>query len=148
MKTVLHKILLTREIIKVCVFTIGIFFLHTTLKSLPFATCYDTLINILSENFQISHYLLYYKLLFLIKIFDLPVNSTQIYVASEDNVKYEVSGVSGVQQPADPLTNAQTNQQQTQQQQKTCEYTYLHNRTMIANLFKILFTVCVTNFNC
>jgi hypothetical protein len=51
------------------------------------------------------------------------VNSTQIFVASEDNVKFEVSGVSGVQQTNDPLASAQPTQQQTQQQQqKPCKF--------------------------
>ncbi|XP_026324022.1 zinc finger protein 184-like [Hyposmocoma kahamanoa] len=39
------------------------------------------------------------------------LNATQIFVASEDNVKFEVGGVSGVQPASDPLASSQTNQQ-------------------------------------
>ncbi|XP_022834318.1 zinc finger protein 665-like [Spodoptera litura] len=45
------------------------------------------------------------------------LNATQIFVAAEDNVKFEVSNVSTVQTSADPLSTTQSNQQ-TQQQQK------------------------------
>lgn len=47
------------------------------------------------------------------------VNATQIFVTSEDNVKFEVGGVSGVQPTSDPLATTQP-QQQTQQQ-KPCK---------------------------
>ncbi|KAH9645885.1 hypothetical protein HF086_010084 [Spodoptera exigua] len=43
------------------------------------------------------------------------LNTTQIFVAAEDNVKFEVSNVSTVQPSGDPLSNSQSNQQ-TQQQ--------------------------------
>ncbi|XP_061714922.1 zinc finger protein ZFP2-like isoform X1 [Cydia pomonella] len=43
------------------------------------------------------------------------MNATQIFVTSEDNVKFEVGGVSGVQPTSDPLATAQP-QQQSQQQ--------------------------------
>ncbi|XP_059047484.1 zinc finger protein 83-like [Achroia grisella] len=44
------------------------------------------------------------------------MNSTQVFVASEDNVKFEVSGVSSIQPASDPLANNQTTQQSQQQQ--------------------------------
>ncbi|XP_045510598.1 zinc finger protein 679-like isoform X1 [Colias croceus] len=40
------------------------------------------------------------------------MNTTQIFVAAEDNTKFEVSGVSGVQASVDPLSTTQNNQQQ------------------------------------
>ncbi|OWR52126.1 zinc finger protein [Danaus plexippus plexippus] len=40
------------------------------------------------------------------------LNTTQIFVAAENNVKFEVGGASGVQAPGDPLSNASNNQQQ------------------------------------
>ncbi|PZC71135.1 hypothetical protein B5X24_HaOG214039 [Helicoverpa armigera] len=46
------------------------------------------------------------------------LNATQIFVAAEDNVKFEVTGVSTVQPAADPLSTTQTNQQTQQQQQQ------------------------------
>lgn len=49
----------------------------------------------------------------------LLVNSTQLLVTSDENVKFEVSGVTSVQ-GADPLDTAQTNHQT--QPQKPCEY--------------------------
>lgn len=59
------------------------------------------------------------------------MNATQIFVASEENVKFEVSGVSTVQPAADPITSSQANQQpqqqqqQQQQQQKPCKCTVI-----------------------
>ncbi|XP_063373118.1 zinc finger protein 234-like isoform X2 [Cydia amplana] len=43
------------------------------------------------------------------------MNATQIFVTSEDNVKFEVGGVSGVQPTSDPLATAQPHQQSQQQ---------------------------------
>ena len=43
------------------------------------------------------------------------MNATQIFVAAEDNVKFEVSAV---QPSSDPLSAGQTNQQTQQQQQQ------------------------------
>lgn len=40
------------------------------------------------------------------------INTAQIFVATENNVKFEVGGVSGVQNSSDPLATAQNNQQQ------------------------------------
>lgn len=60
------------------------------------------------------------------------VNATQIFVSSEDNVKYEVGGVSGVHQPTDPLAPTPTNQQPTQQQQqKPCKKRFLNLANVI-----------------
>ncbi|CAH2262104.1 jg26789 [Pararge aegeria aegeria] len=50
---------------------------------------------------------------------DQRVNSTQIFVSGENNVKFEVGGVSGVQTQNDPLTSAPPAQQP--QQQKTIQ---------------------------
>ncbi|XP_053600877.1 transcription factor Clamp [Plodia interpunctella] len=46
------------------------------------------------------------------------MNSSQIFVATEENVKFEVSGVSAGQPTTDPLGPTQTNQQTQQQQQQ------------------------------
>lgn len=48
------------------------------------------------------------------------MNTTQILVTSDDNVKFEVSGVNTVQPATDPLASSQTNHQ-SQQPQKPCE---------------------------
>lgn len=63
-------------------------------------------------------------LLSLTCLFYVSVNSSQIFVATEENVKFEVSGVSAGQPTTDPLGPTQTNQQtqqQQQQQQKPCK---------------------------
>lgn len=66
-------------------------------------------------------YILFFKFnntLFFCLLF-ITVNSTQIFVAAENNVKFEVGGVSGVQNTSDPLTSTTNNQQQPTQQ-KPC----------------------------
>lgn len=74
-------------------------------------------------------------------IYLFTVSATQIFVAAEDNVKFEVSTV---QPSSDPLSNAQTNQQtqqQPQQQQKPREYIKFKpkNKNNYPQKFSILF---------
>lgn len=51
----------------------------------------------------------------------LSVNTTHVFVSSEENLKFEVSEVRNVQPAADPLSTTQTNTQNPQPQ-KPCEY--------------------------